>query len=260
MSVLDRIFEQKAAEVISAKQNVALSDLKMLAHEVDAPRGFQRALASVNGLALVAEVKKASPSRGVIRENFDPGAIAMAYERAGATALSILTDEPNFGGSAENLKIAKTLTQLPCLRKDFINDPYQVYEARAWGADAVLLIVAALSRTQIEDLRGLIEELGMDALVEVHSEPELEIAIELKCPMIGVNNRNLKDMETSISVSRRLLPAVKAIGSLGISESALKTRADLDVVEAAGAKAVLIGTSFCSAPDVEDKVREVMGW
>jgi indole-3-glycerol phosphate synthase len=260
MSVLKKIFDHKAAEVQEAKQTVSIADLKAMARDAESPRGFRRALAAAPGLALVAEVKKASPSKGLIRGDFDPVQVAQAYERAGAHALSVLTDEVYFQGSAENLRLAKQHTALPCLRKDFVNDAYQVYEARAWGADAVLLIVAALSKSEIADLRGLIEDLGMDALVEVHSEEETDTAIELKCPLIGVNNRDLADFATSLSVSGRLLPAVAASGAQGISESAIETREDCDFVQEAGAKAVLIGTTFCAAPDIESKVREVMGW
>jgi len=234
MSVLNRIFERKAAEVVEAKSQIPLADLKAMVAEAEPTRGFRNALAHADSLALVAEVKKASPSQGLIRKDFDPVRVAQAYERAGAHALSVLTDEYYFQGSAENLRLARLHTALPCLRKDFVNDPYQVYQARAWGADAVLLIVAALSRSQIIDLHGLIGSLGMDALVEVHTEEESAVAIELGCSLIGVNNRDLSDFKTSLTVSERLLPAVAASGALGVSESALETRADLDRVLKSG--------------------------
>jgi indole-3-glycerol phosphate synthase len=260
VNVLTRIFERKAEEVAFAKANRSLADLRAAAGDAEPPRGFRAALAKASGLALVAEVKKASPSKGVIRPDFNPVEIAKAYEKAGVHALSVLTDEHYFQGSPENLMLAKQHTSLPCLRKDFVNDPYQVYQARAWGADAVLLIVAALSASKISDLKELIEELGMDALVEVHSVAETEVAVGLKCPLIGVNNRNLADFATSLTVSTQLMPLVAASGALGVSESALETREDLDTVQTAGAKAVLIGTTFCAAPDIESKVREVMHW
>ncbi len=223
-------------------------------------RGRVRNCKSPSNLALIAEIKKASPSKGLIRPDFDPVGVAQAYERAGAHALSVLTDEGYFQGSPENLRLAKQHTSLPCLRKDFVNDPYQVYQARAWGADAVLLIVAALSPTQIEELHGLIQSLGMDVLVEVHTEEECEVALRIKCPLIGVNNRNLSNFETTLTISEQLLPAIHASGAVAVSESALETRSDLDRVQAAGANAVLIGTTFCAAPNIESKVREVMGW
>ena len=260
MSVLDKIFERKAIEVSEAKSRIPLGDLKAMVGESEPTRGFRTSLANKEGLALIAEVKKASPSQGLIRPNFDPVEVAKAYERAGAQALSVLTDEHYFQGSPENLRLARLHTKLPCLRKDFINDPYQVYEARAWGADAVLLIVAALSKQQIIDLHGLINSLGMDALVEVHSEEECEVAVGLRCPLIGVNNRDLSNFKTSLTISERLLPAVVASGALAVSESALETRQDLDHVQKAGASAVLIGTTFCSAPNIEEKVKEVMHW
>ena len=259
MSVLDRIFGRKAEEVAAAKTRVPAADLKKMAADAEPPRGFKKALREAPGLALIAEVKKASPSKGVIRADFVAAEIAKAYADAGAQCLSVLTDEHYFQGSAENLQRARAATSLPCLRKDFLNDPYQVYEARAWGADALLLIVASLEVGQLRDLQALAKELGMDALVEVHTEEESERALGAKAQMIGVNNRNLSDFTTSLSTSERLIPMI-APHALAVSESALETRADLDRVEAAGAKAVLIGTTFCATPDIESKVREVMGW
>lgn len=258
MSVLDRIFARKHEEVAAAKARLSAADLKHMAADAAAPRGFLRALMRPDGLALIAEVKKASPSKGLIRPDFDPVEIARTYEAAGADALSVLTDEHYFQGSAENLRLAKTHTNLPILRKDFVDDPYQVLEARAWGADAVLLIVAALEDGQLRDLHGQIEALGMNALVEVHSEEEVQRALELGANLIGVNNRNLANFETDVAISERLLPMIAPL-ALAVSESALETRADLDRVEAAGARAVLIGTTFCASQDVAAKVHEVMG-
>ncbi|MDR3688839.1 MAG: indole-3-glycerol phosphate synthase TrpC [Fimbriimonas sp.] len=260
MSVLDEIFKRKKVEVEAARSQIGLADIASMAADAEPTRGFLRALQTADGLALIAELKKASPSKGVIRADFDPVAIAKSYERGGASALSVLTDEFYFQGSPDNLRAAKLHTKLPCLRKDFVNDAYQVYEARAWGADAVLLIVAALSPSEIRDLQGLVHDLGMDALVEVHSEEEVGVAIDLGCPLIGVNNRNLANFATALDTSRRLLPIIAASGALPVSESALESRQDLDIVESAGAKAVLIGTTFCAAVDIEAKVREVMGW
>lgn len=208
-------------------------------------------------LALIAEVKKASPSRGLIRPDFDAAEVAAAYARAGAQALSVLTDETYFQGSAENLVRAREAGGLPCLRKDFINDPYQIYEARAWGADAILLIVAGLDDASLADLHRLAVELGMDVLVEVHTDEETDRALALGAPLIGVNNRDLTDFRTTLGTSDRLLPRISP-HAFAVSESALESRADLDRVHAAGAGAVLIGTAFCAAPDIEAKVREVM--
>jgi indole-3-glycerol phosphate synthase len=259
MSVLEQIFEHKRGEVAASKARIPLVDLKQMAADAEPPRPFRRALAEAPGLALIAEIKKASPSKGIIRESFDPREIALSYERAGAHCLSVLTDERFFQGSAENLRIAQQATGLPCLRKDFLDDPYQLVQARAWGADAVLLIVAALSAGQLQELYGEAKSLGMDVLVEVHDEQEACVALETGCDLIGVNNRNLSDFSVSLGTSERLLPLI-APNALAVSESALETRADLDRVQASGAKAVLIGTTFSAAPDIEAKVREVMAW
>jgi indole-3-glycerol phosphate synthase len=259
MSVLDRIFQTKAEEVARAKVERPLVAVRADAESAGPTRGFRAALASrAPELALIAEVKKASPSKGVIRADFDPVAIARCYERAGAACLSVLTDVSYFQGSPENLRLCREATALPALRKDFLNDPYQVYEARAWGADAILLIMASLGDAQAGDLAQLARELGMDALVEVHTLEETERALALGFDLIGVNNRSLIDFSTDLATSERLLPLI-APHALAVSESALETRGDLDRVQRAGARAVLIGTSFCAAPDIEAKVREVMG-
>lgn len=259
MSVLERIFEGKRAEVEAAQTAVPLEEMRRRASGAGPVRGFKSALERTEGLALIAEVKKASPSQGLIRADFDPAEIAAAYERAGASCLSVLTDKPNFQGSLENLGLARAATSLPCLRKDFIYDPYQIFESRAWGADAILLIVAALSPTQLSELQALAWSLGMDALVEVHGEAEAAVALNSGASLIGINNRNLADFTTDLAVTERLAPLV-APHAYCVSESALETRADLHRVAAAGANGVLIGTAFCAAANVEGKVHEVMGW
>lgn len=258
MSVLDRIFARKAEEVAAAKARITPFEIEHLAAGADAPRGFYAALKNAStDLALIAEVKKASPSKGLIRADFDAAEIGRIYANSGAAALSVLTDEHYFQGSAENLRRARAASGLPCLRKDFVNDPYQVYEARAWGADAILLIVAGLDDERLHTLHALAHELGMDVLVEVHTEDETARALRLRAPLIGVNNRDLGDFHTSLTISDRLLPLI-APHALAVSESALDSRADLDRVRDAGARAVLIGTSFCASPDIAVKVREVM--
>ncbi|HEY0867852.1 MAG TPA: indole-3-glycerol phosphate synthase TrpC, partial [Fimbriimonas sp.] len=208
MTVLERIFQTKREEVERAKALLPLEELRARVRDLGVARGFRAALETRDDLALIAEVKKASPSKGIIRADFDAAEIARAYESAGANALSVLTDEPYFQGSAENLRGAKEATRLPCLRKDFIDDPYQIYEARAWGADAVLLIAAWLSPSQISDLEGLASDLGMDALVEVHSPEEASVVTDLGCPLVGVNNRDLADFVTDLAYSDRILPLV----------------------------------------------------
>jgi indole-3-glycerol phosphate synthase len=259
MNVLQRIFETKRQEVEASMARVCLEEMRGQALALPPPLDFRGALEAAQGLALIAEVKKASPSRGLIRAQFDAVEVAQAYRRAGAHALSVLTDVSYFQGSPENLRRAKAATGLPCLRKDFLYHPYQVYEARAWGADAVLLIVAGLERELLADLQALARQLGMAALVEVHTEEEASVAIDVAADLIGVNNRNLSDFATNVGTSQRILPLVDG-RALSVSESALETREDLERVRRAGARAVLIGTTFCAAPDVEAKVREVMGW
>jgi indole-3-glycerol phosphate synthase len=259
VSVLDKIFERKAEEVAEAKKHLPLATVRLMAEGAGSTRGFRAALERAADIALIAEVKKASPSKGVIRANFDPVEVARAYEAAGAHALSVLTDVDYFQGSAENLRRARGSTSLPCLRKDFLNDEYQIYEARAWGADAVLLIVASLDDAQLKDLHSLAKSLAMDVLVEVHSREETERALQLGADLVGVNNRNLADFTTSLAISESLIPLI-APHALAVSESALESRHDIDRVKAAGAKAVLIGTSFCAAENVGAKLREVMAW
>ncbi len=257
---LREIFATKREEVRIAKAKKPTLDLQREAREASAPLGFVRALETApQPVALIAEVKQASPSQGTIRAGLDPVEVATAYQRAGAHTLSVLTDEVFFQGSPENLKRAKAATGLPCLRKDFVFDRYQLLEARAWGADAVLLIVAGLDRGLLQDLYGEAVELGLDVLVEVHDEDELKTALRLKPKMVGVNNRNLSTFKTDLTVSERLIPGIPE-GVLAVSESALRCHEDIERVRAAGARAALIGTEFCSAPDVEGRVREVMGW
>lgn len=260
MSVLERIFARKRDEVEAARASVPMADLRAQAADGERPRGFELALRTASApVALIAEVKKASPSKGLIRPDFDAVEVAEAYERAGAHAMSVLTDVEGFQGSALNLMRARAATALPALRKDFLFDEYQVWEARAWGADAILLIAVSLSTVQIRDLKGLAESLGMDALVEVHDEADVERALEAEATLVGVNNRNLVDFTTDLSATERLLPLFPP-GVTKVSESALETHADIARVAAAGARAVLIGTTFCAAPDVESKVRETMAW
>ncbi|MEJ5171836.1 MAG: indole-3-glycerol phosphate synthase TrpC [Fimbriimonadales bacterium] len=260
MTYLGRIFEAKREEVRERASRTPLQEVRARARDADPCRGFRQALACADRTpALIAEVKKASPSQGIIRPDFDPVAIAEAYRRAGAHCLSVLTDERFFQGSAENLMRSRSASGLPVLRKDFLLDPYQVWEARAMGADAVLLIAAMLEAAQLQELRGLARELGMDVLVEVHDEEDSARASCCQPDLVGINNRNLHTFETDLATTERLAPAW-VDRALVVSESAIEARSDVERVAAAGARAVLIGTAFCRAPDVEAKVREVMGW
>jgi len=257
--MLGRIFESKHAEVAAAKAATPLDALKEQAAAAPKPRGFLHALERAADVALIAEIKMASPSQGIIRPDFDAADIAGAYEGAGAHALSVLTDIKFFHGSSANLKSAQRACSLPVLRKDFIDDPYQVYESRACGADAILLIAAALEQSQLVDLQALAGELGMDALVEIHTLAEVHRALEANARLVGVNNRDLGDFTTDLTFSEALLPLL-CRHAFTVSESGIECRADVDRVAAVGARAVLIGTTFCAAPDIAAKVREVMHW
>ncbi len=259
MNTLAQIFEAKREEVAAAKRDVPMGMLREQAANAPLPLGFAAALSSAEApLALIAEVKKASPSEGLIRPDFDPASVARAYEAAGAHAVSVLTESRFFLGGADDLRAVRRAVGLPILRKDFVDDPYQVYEARAWGADAVLLIVAALEPGQLVDLQDTVRGLGMDALVEVHDALEAERAVAAGATLIGVNNRSLKDLSTDLRTGEALLPGLE--GVVAVAESALKSFDDLERMRRAGARAVLIGTAFCRAPDVEAEVRSVMGW
>jgi len=258
MSVLEKIFATKRLEVEAAQAEVSLASLEAQAQSAPPTRGFKAALQNFNGLALIAEIKKASPSQGVIRDDFDPVEIAKIYENSGAQCLSVLTDSPYFQGAPEFLTAARAAVSLPCLRKDFLYDPYQIFQARAWHADAVLLIAASLSTEEMRELRVLAESMGMDALVEVHNEAEVESALASGASLIGVNNRDLSTFRTDLSNSESLLPLITPFAT-AVSESALETHTDLVRMEAAGAKAVLIGTTFTRADDIAGKVSEVLG-
>lgn len=261
MSLLEAIFERKRVELEAAKQSLSETELVAQAKATAKPRGFRHALAQdPRRLALIAEVKKASPSEGVIREDFIPRDIAHAYDVAGATCLSVLTDSAYFQGSADVLREVRATAERPLLRKDFICDPYQVWEARAWGADAVLAIVAYWCTGERPwPLKSILEAARaaeLDVLVEVHNERELEMALAHDVDLVGVNNRDLSTFVTDLSTSERLIPQVPE-GVLAVSESALSKPEHLERVRRAGARAVLIGTSFCRQPDVAGAVRDL---
>lgn len=247
MTILQRIVEVKRAEVAKALARCSASSMKERAHAAGAVRDFVAALRAKKP-AVIAEIKKASPSRGVLREDFDPAAIARSYERAGAACISVLTDEQFFRGHAEHLAMARAASTLPVLRKDFIIDPFQVLESRALGADCILLIAACLSEAQMRELEALALDLGMAVLVEVHDADELRSALSLRTPLIGINNRNLKTFETNLQTTLDLLDAVPP-ERLIVTESGILSTADVARLREAGVNAFLVGEAFMRAKD-----------
>ena len=247
MTILERIVTAKRAELAQARERVSLAELQARARAAPAPRDFVGALRSQRP-AVIAEIKKASPSRGVLRANFHPADIARSYERAGAACLSVLTDREFFQGANEDLQAARAACSLPVLRKDFVIDPYQVYESRAVGADCILLIAACLPGRQMLELESLAHRLGMPVLVEAHDAAELEMALALETPLIGINNRNLKTFETRLETTLELLPRVPP-DRLVITESGILAAGDVSRMRAAGVEAFLVGEAFMRAPD-----------
>ena len=257
--VLLQIIRHKAREVSARAERTPLRALGERAEAQAAPRGFAAALESriaAGGPAVIAELKKASPSRGVLREDFAPGAIARGYAAGGAAALSVLTDEAFFQGADHHLVEARSACGLPVLRKDFVIDPYQVYEARALGADCILLIVAALGDAQLNDLAGLAVHLGMDVLVEVHDAADLERAAPLEPLPLGINNRDLRTFETTLDTTLALIERIPA-GRTVITESGIHTRADVARLRAAGVHGFLVGEAFMRAERPGGKLREL---
>jgi indole-3-glycerol phosphate synthase len=258
MDILKRIFEQKIERLKEAKSTLSLSEIKGMAMDSPSPLDFQKAIKRTQGTPInyICEIKKASPSKGLIREDFNPIEIADIYRDEGASALSVLTEEDFFQGNLEYLKAVRGVVDIPLLRKDFIFDEYQIYESRAWGADAVLLIASMLSRSQAEELAGLAAELGLSVLFEVHHWKEVDTALLLDMPIIGINNRDLKTLKVDLQNTAELLKDIPP-DRVVVSESGITTREDVEFISSLGVDAILIGTALMKEHDIGAKIREL---
>ncbi|QEW19869.1 Indole-3-glycerol phosphate synthase [Marinibacterium anthonyi] len=258
-TVLDRIKAYKLEEIEADKAAKPLADVEAEARGTPHPRGFSDALikASRDGYGLIAEIKKASPSKGLIREDFDPATLARAYDLGGASCLSVLTDTPSFQGAKDYLARARAAVDLPILRKDFMYDPYQVVEARALGADCILIIMASVSDAQAAELADTAKEWDLEVLVEVHNREELDRAIPISPPMVGINNRDLKTFETTLDTTRKLAKYAPT-DSLLVSESGLSTPEDLAELARYGARCFLIGEALMRHADVTAATRDLL--
>lgn len=258
--ILQRILATKRAETAAARRLVSIDEIERLARAAPPPRDFVQAIhtkVAAGNTAVIAEIKRASPSKGVLRQDFDPAAIAQSYEAGGAACLSVLTDREYFQGAPEHLCAARAACTLPVLRKDFIVEPYQVLEARAMGADCILLIAAALPAAALRELERLAHSLGMAVLIEIHDASEVATALSLATPLIGINNRNLGTFVTSLRTTLDLLPGIPA-GKTVVTESGIRGREDVLQLRKSGVQAFLVGEAFMRAPDPGAALRALL--
>lgn len=260
MSILQEILKHKREELKKRKSLISLSELKARVEDIKTVKPFKPAIKREQNdpIKLIAELKKTSPSKGLLREDFNVSEIVSIYDKKDIAAISILTEERFFGGRLDYLNIARGKTEKPLLRKDFIIDDYQVYESKANSADAILLIVAALEKSQIVDLLGLSKELSLDCLIEIHDFKELNTALYCEAEIIGINNRSLKTLEIDLNATYELLKDIPE-GKIIVSESGINTRADVKTIESRNVDAILVGTTFMKAKDIGAKIDELMG-
>lgn len=256
--ILKKIIQKKKEKILLAKNNLSEEELKSKTYNLPT-RPFIKAIHKPPQISLIAEIKKQSPSQGLIRSNFNLQEIARAYQESGVQAVSILTEEDYFGGDLSYINEVKNLIDVPILRKDFILEPYQVYESRYFGADAILLIADLLSKERLQELIRLAQDLSLDCLVEVHTEKELKKVLSLKAELIGINNRSLRTLEIDSKTTERLFPLIPK-DKIVVVESGIKTAQDVLFLKILGVSAVLIGETFMEAVDIKRKVQEIMGW
>lgn len=259
IDILKEIIDKKKERIILAKQQICEEDLKAKAQNLPPTRHFIEAISKPKQISLIAEIKKQSPSAGIIRQDFNLLEIARIYQECGVQAISILTEEDYFGGSTSYINEVKNLTDRPILRKDFILESYQVYESRFYGADAILLIADLLSREKLSELMQIAQGLGLATLVEVHNEKELKKVLGLKVPLIGINNRDLHTLEVDFKITEKLFPLIPK-DKVVVVESSIKSYQDVLFLKILGISAVLIGEALMEAQDIKKKVEEIMGW
>ncbi len=256
--ILDTIITHKLKELQNEKEQVPLTTLKSQLVNLRPTKDFKRALANPGSINLIAEVKKKSPSKGIIREDFDPVKITKIYAENGAAAISVLTDENFFAGKLKYLSAIRETVDIPLLRKDFTIDPYHIYQARVAGADAILLIVAALTKEQLHEFMDIASSISLASLVEVHTEAELDIALDIGAEIIGINNRDLRTFHTDLETTFKLRESIPT-GKVVVSESGIYTRDDVQTLQDAGVDAILVGESLMRSPDIGKKMQELIG-